>query len=437
MQSSEENQLSIRQPPAAARGTPFVAQARALPGVLEAHERLRDAPCVGSSDEKIDVAGEFSSRRPDVDRVVVMDDHVIAGALLYDDDSHALDPLEEGRANGMIYHCGGRRSRDGDERAAFFAALGRDAEGGRDLTAEGAIEEFIRHATEGLRSNRAVMSILSHQLRAQGKPGSWDTVLKLIEETIRQDGGWGDVVFNHIAQRFFGVPSWDKLPSGMPSRLEGLAVLLTATAASEAWERAVQAGTVGNPLAVLLDIYEHGGILYSVSGEGMQCRWDTSRGAAIWVPDKDAEENILANALAALGLGQVRWFGALGSDEDPLHARYSLDGGASWHGHFAKWADALNALAAASPVKPNRETLEATLREQSERYCRGVLEEFNAWVNGEVYVAQVKVFDRRTGEELVEHEDICGGYIGMRCAEESLEETVLEIASDLLGAKAN
>lgn len=37
--------------------------------------------------------------------------------------------------------------------------------------------------------------------------------------------------------------------------------------------------------AVLLDCYEHGRQLWSISGEGTQCRFDTARGAGVWIPD--------------------------------------------------------------------------------------------------------------------------------------------------------
>ena len=39
--------------------------------------------------------------------------------------------------------------------------------------------------------------------------------------------------------------------------------------------------------AVAIDKYEHGGIAYSVAGEGTRCRWDTSNIWAYWVPDKE------------------------------------------------------------------------------------------------------------------------------------------------------
>lgn len=47
-----------------------------------------------------------------------------------------------------------------------------------------------------------------------------------------------------------------------------------------------------NPLAVRIDKYEHSGISYSVAGEGIQCKWDTSLAWAVWYPDNCAMEDI-------------------------------------------------------------------------------------------------------------------------------------------------
>lgn len=56
------------------------------------------------------------------------------------------------------------------------------------------------------------------------------------------------------------------------------------TVLGEMWEE--PAFWPGNPDAVILDVYDHSGQSWSLSGGGMQCRWDTSRGAGAWVPDK-------------------------------------------------------------------------------------------------------------------------------------------------------
>ncbi len=41
-----------------------------------------------------------------------------------------------------------------------------------------------------------------------------------------------------------------------------------------------------NPDVIMLDLYEHGGCQWSIAGTGMNCRWDTSKHEALWIPDK-------------------------------------------------------------------------------------------------------------------------------------------------------
>jgi hypothetical protein len=60
--------------------------------------------------------------------------------------------------------------------------------------------------------------------------------------------------------------------------------------------------------AVLLDCYDHGGQLWSVRGEGVQDKFDTAKGAGVWVPDDclrahlaDEEKKGLDRRNAAVG----------------------------------------------------------------------------------------------------------------------------------------
>ncbi len=57
------------------------------------------------------------------------------------------------------------------------------------------------------------------------------------------------------------------------------------------WAKGRLDGTIGNKYAVVLDVYEHSGIAYSIAGSGTQCQFDTARGGAVWVPDACAIEN--------------------------------------------------------------------------------------------------------------------------------------------------
>ena len=57
---------------------------------------------------------------------------------------------------------------------------------------------------------------------------------------------------------------------------------------------------IPNPFAIVLDKFEHGEVSWSVFGEGMQDRWDTSHGAGVWIPDDACLEHILSSAIAKL-----------------------------------------------------------------------------------------------------------------------------------------
>ena len=157
----------------------------------------------------------------------------------------------------------------------------------------------------------------------------------------------------------------------------------------------------------------------------MQCRWDTTHGGAIWVPDDDAEENIRDNVLRHLGIGDVKWFGSCGSNDAPLRACYSLDGGTTWVGNFAKWSQAVDAMVAASGRCIDPGEFSRHLSAEAEKYCRGVLGEYNAWVNGEVYGVVVYVIDRQAGKRIEAEDNECWGYIGGDLAKATLDETIL------------
>jgi hypothetical protein len=128
------------------------------------------------------------------------------------------------------------------------------------------------------------------------------------------------------------------------------------------WKAGIEAGTIGNKYAVSLDVYEHSGISFSVSGEGMQCRWDTARGGALWIPSDEEIENIKIVALRD-------------NKDEMLVAR---------------------------------------------EFARGAAEEYTSWCNGDCYGVTVATYDAQ-GVEL--DSDECWGYIGREYAEQALKET--------------
>lgn len=105
-----------------------------------------------------------------------------------------------------------------------------------------------------------------------------------------------------------------------------------------------------NPYAFLLDCFAHGSEHWSIHGEGMQCQWDTARGAGVWVPDECLMEEI----------------------KD---------------------------------------------RKEAEVYCRQFLEQYNQWINGEVY-GIVTAWYSSTGEQ--EDYESSWMYVGYKHARESM-----------------
>jgi len=62
----------------------------------------------------------------------------------------------------------------------------------------------------------------------------------------------------------------------------------------------------------VLDVYEHGGIVYSLYGKGQQCQFDTARGGAILGITKcDEPDNVaryLLKAINEYANGEVYWY---------------------------------------------------------------------------------------------------------------------------------
>ena len=115
-----------------------------------------------------------------------------------------------------------------------------------------------------------------------------------------------------------------------------------------------------HPDAVKIDKYEHSGIAYSVSGEGMQCQWDTSSGWTVWYPD-----NCLIEELKDLK-GVAR-------------------------------------------------------RKKCIEFARQACELFNSWVNGECYCLVKETYTKN--KQQIDN-DTCGGYFGFEEAFKALQTDI-------------
>lgn len=416
-------------------GVAFEAKAMCMPGVTEVCSSLDEIFTVvdgKETDESFDVSS-ICRLTPDCEeRMIVTDRFVIAGGLCHDSDSE--DPTKSMDGEGRVV-CSGRRG-DADDNTAFNQAFGLDQYGNLDLLCEEVSEVLGDVVVAEMQKNRSLMGTLSNLIRgrkiygAPGLDGSWKRVGLVVKSAIHQEGY--EYAMSYLSDWLLDVRFFSDLSDEWTNKLQPLADLLTASAAESAHGQAVEKGLIGNPLAVLLDVYEHSGISFSVSGEGMQCRWDTSRGGAAWIPDSSAEEEIRYRAVKQFAPGaSVQWFGSLGSSDNPLHAKYSLDNGVSWVGDGCnwKWCQAQSELIRVLGLDATK--VNEAMRELSVSYARGCLETYNAWANGEVYGVVVYVIDRSTGERVEDEDDECWGFYGSSYAESELESTMLSKAIDL------
>jgi len=409
----------------------FADAVMALPGVVSASESIGEVEFVGRDDigehDEIDVNGQLRMDPSCEERMVVMDRYVVAGGLYNDSDSQ--NPMEEGSANGSIYHRGRRAS--GNEEACFYETTGMDGDGEKDLNSDAVSDALSDRCEILLRKNKSIMMTLCNLMRDRSQVVTWQMVFDRISEAVLQEG-W-EYAMDYIADYFFGERYWHNVDEKYHQSLDALSDMFSLSEAERAWGDAVSAGKLGNPLAVLVDIYEHSGVSYSVSGSGSQCRWDTTRAGAVWVPCDNAEENIRSKVLSNLGVGEVKWFGNIGGPEgDTLNARFSLDG-ENWVGEGMgwKWKQALDAMIEASGVVVCRDDLARLMATEAEAYCKGVLEEYSSWANGDVYGVCYYVIDRNTGKRIEEKDEECWGFIGSKYAEKELENGILSLVAHL------
>jgi hypothetical protein len=184
------------------------------------------------------------------------------------------------------------------------------------------------------------------------------------------------------------------------------------------WEQVAQeCAEEGDQDAVLLDLYDHSGVSYSVSGHGMQCRFDTSKGAAVWVPDEYARDEIERRA-------EVYKYAYVDTTSFCLgrNIKYVMRvQNTGWTKQSDDWRE-LYKLAqeiarlkkkAGEPPKFNGRRIAAL--EMAEEAC----ETYTSWCNGDCYGIVIGIYDL---EGDVVEEDTCWGYVGSEWAEEALEE---------------
>ena len=270
---------------------------------------------------------------------------LVLGYLM--DDQDCENPLTSCDGMGAIFSS--HRHAGRDAHYAMQQALGLDTSWTRDLDHETVVSEASARLHALIRDHLTaefVAFTLSAATDGFSSEAAWEELLFAFQHL----GGhyWGHYYACEFAARVGEIaPSWTQL-------------------LDEAWEHSVKEGQIGDPYAVVLDCYEHGGQVWSLSGGGTRCRWDTAVGAGVWVPDD-----------------------SLRSELDELRKGEGL----------------------------------AMARAQAREYASQALESYNAWLAGDCYGVSVASFHRSSdGKYEPIQEDACWGYVGSKWALEIMRE---------------
>jgi hypothetical protein len=181
----------------------------------------------------------------------------------------------------------------------------------------------------------------------------------------------------------------------------------------------VQPGARPDPLAVLLDVYDHSGEVWSLHGDGIQCQWDTTRAAGVWVPDESCREHIRYEAIRRQ-LPEGATVNYVTTPKKVNDVAWSLPDGRT-RGGYRGFVNAAMGAARACGVTIDRQRLAQDSRQVAVECAEQALEEYNAWLSGSCYGVCVEVFD---GQGARVRQDDCWGYVGEDWARQTLDEQV-------------
>lgn len=278
-------------------------------------------------------------------KIEIADGLVVVGYLV--DDQDVSNPLEDCDAMGHIYTAH-RHSRQHEE---MQSALGLNSEWEHDTS----LSVVERSAEETL------MQLVRDKFQT-------DLVAYIIDCAnnldMSRDGAIEHFIFDFTGQSDSPEETWLTMKVREVTTWE--------TLLDESWHLCRKVGLVGDPYSVMLDCYEHGGQVWSLSGSGMQCQFDTARGAGVWVPDDVLREEL-----------------------DEIRKSNGLE----------------------------------VARSKAVEFAGQALESYNAWLSGDCYGVAVDVFVAE-GDRLKRIDDSSvWGYIGRRWAEEAMGEEVMSIAA--------
>lgn len=346
-------------------------------------------------------------------------DKLVVAYLSHDDDCQT-NPLDDCDGMGKLLSL----HRHSGQHSEVYEALGLDSYGDKDL---GLVQEAL--------------DALWHEHLDQMLDSKWEEIVKVLgfvsddhDEVYTVINKLRDELHDHSpfsgidealykAERYLTCISanWEQFRAAEPL-FEFDVVKLT----DDLYDKARSEGRIGNVDAVVLDCYDHGGQVWSISGGGMQCQWDTARCAGVWVPDDCAKEEIDHRA-PVYAVNYIREATVRLRGKDNKYQLIDVETGDciamsdSW-GDLWKMAETY--AKAAGDLTPA--DLAIGRRYAAIELAGEALEQYNAWSSGDVYGVIVEHYTlvSEDGDEPVWESDgndeACWGHIGSDYAKETM-----------------
>lgn len=322
-------------------------------------------------------------------------------------DEHCCNPLEGCDGMGVIWHH--PRSHYGKS-GGYYEACGLDSYGGplidEDKLQQMWHDKVMARSLQDFYINPALRKVADAE----------DLREMLADESII-----GDYTFEQNARSAWSVRLEDADPDDVQTLIDKVEEKLSD------WNYAAAEQECQQPMdkyAVLLDVYDHSGRSYSLSGGGIQCRWDTSRGEAVWVADAYAKEEI-DRRTRVYAFGKIESVGT--NTGKPLYKVSPLSG--IEPSVFKEWSDAFEFLLQFGiqydgDLTP--EDVERGFQRALYEVAKNCVKAYDSWQSGDNYGVVCVDYDAQ-GEQIGD-EDACWGYIGRKYAEEVRDEYLKEVA---------
>lgn len=321
-------------------------------------------------------------------------------------DVHCDNPLDDCDSLGKVWHH--PRSHYG-ESDGYCEALGLDSYGDpvidEDKLQQMWHDKVMARSLQDFYINPALREIADAE----------DLREMLADESII-----GDYTFEQNARSAWGVRLADADPDDVNALIDKVEEKLIDWSYAEAERECTQPM---DKYAVLLDVYDHSGRSYSLSGGGTQCRWDTSRGEALWIADEYAKEEIDRRA-RVYAYGKIESVGT--NTGKKLYKVSPLSGVEP--SRFEEWSDAFEFLRQFG-IHYDRDLTPEDVERGHDRalyeVAKDCVKAYDSWQRGDNY--GVICVDCDAEGKQVGDEDACWGYIGLDYAREVRDDYVKEM----------